>query len=611
MSSKTSQEKINQIRDANDIVSVISNYLTLTKKGKTYFGLCPFHPEKTPSFSVSPDKQMYYCFGCGKGGDVFTFLMEHEKLTFAEAVRFLAHKAGIQIGYEKTDSAQYKEKEAMYHAVRFAANFYYLNLSSNSQGEKALNYLAQRGIAKETIKTFGLGYSPDRWDGLIRAATAKSIDTKNLLKVGLVIERERGGYYDRFRGRVMFPILDVSGRPVAFGARRIVEDNSPKYINSPEVAHFYEKRTLLYGLSQARQSIQTEDKALMVEGYMDLISLYQKGIKNVVATSGTALTAEHAKLLCRYNTNAVLLYDGDSAGSRAALRGLDVLLENDIDVQVARLPSGDDPDSFIRKYGKSALLDLIDQASPLVEFKVQMMNEMGALSTPEGKAKVIQSILESVLKIKDEIKQSVTIQEIAERFFLDDRLLLRKFEQLKKQQSRARYTSAAASKAPNDGATSAELKTRTKGDLAEETLVKLLIQNEDLESYIFAHLDIRKIRQPVFKEIIEIIHLFYQEKKLLDRAKLTSYFQNPEVSAFIAKALHESIEVIETQQVAFDCIIQIEKREITEAMKSIQFKIRDYESKGQDSSELKKKWQALMQELKKLEASIGQKNLWK
>jgi len=607
MPGEISQDKINQIREANDIVEIISNYLTITKKGKTYFGLCPFHPEKTPSFSVSPEKQIYYCFGCGKGGNVFTFLMEYEKLTFVEALRFLARKAGIPMEHEKIDSAKYQEKEAMYHAVRSAANLYYFNLTATPQGKVALDYLRHRGILDETIKTFGLGYSLDRWDGLIRVAATKSIDTKYLLKTGLIIERKNGGYYDRFRGRVMFPILDVSGRPVAFGARRIIEDDSPKYINSPEVEHFYEKRTLLYGLSQARQSIRTENKAILVEGYMDLISLYQTGVKNVVATSGTALTAEHARLLCRYNKNAVLLYDGDSAGSQAALRGLDVLLENDMDVRVVRLPSGDDPDSFIHKEGRSALVDMINNASPLVEFKVQMMNEDGMLSTPEAKAKAIHSILDSVLKIKDEIKQNVTIREVAERFFLDERLLLRELEQLKQKQIRRTYRSPTDVQTLQEPIVPSKPKMRTKASLAEETLVTLLIQNEDLESFIFENLDIQKIRHPVFKEIVEIIHLFYQEKKNLDRTKLTSYFEDPKISAFIAKALYESTDIIEEQKLVYDCIIQIEKRDINETLKSIQLKIRDCENKGEDCSELRSQWLELMN----LKKNIDQKKFKK
>lgn len=604
MPGKISQEKIDQIRDATDIVEVISNYLTLTKKGKAFFGLCPFHTEKTPSFSVNQDKQMYYCFGCSKGGNVFTFLMEHEKLSFVEAVRSLARKAGIPLEYEKGEADQYKEKEAMYYAARFAANFYYRNLTSLNQGKNALNYFYQRGILKETIKTFGLGYSLNLWDGLIRAAASKSIETKYLLKTGLLIKREKGGYYDRFRGRIMFPILDRSGRPIAFGARRIIEDNSPKYINSPEVAHFYEKRSILYGLSQARQSIQADDRALMVEGYMDLISLYQTGIQNVVATSGTSLTTEHARLLSRYTKNVVLLYDGDSAGSRAALRGLDVLLENDMDVRVAQLPAGDDPDSYVRKQGKAAMLELLSQASPLVEFKVMVMNQKKALATPEGKSRAIHSVLESVLKIKDEIKQNVTIRELAERFFMDERLLFRQLDQLKQRQSQPRQSAPANIETSKSGSKPAKPKTRTKADLAEELLTKLLIQNSDFESYIFKNLDLRKIREPVFREIIEIIVLFYQKKKILDRAKLTTHFQNPEISSFIAKALHEPVEIIDGKKMAYDCIIQIEKREISEAMKTIQLKIRDCEKKGQDCSTLRKQWQTLRQELKKIEELV-------
>ncbi|MBN1349096.1 DNA primase [candidate division KSB1 bacterium] len=601
MPGKVSEEKINQVRDANDIVDVISQYMTLNKKGKSYLGLCPFHSEKTPSFTVSPDKQLYYCFGCGKGGNIFTFLMEHEKLSFIESLQVLARKAGIPLEYDQENDARLKEKEAMYHAVRFAANFYYLNLVKSVQGKPARDYLLQRGVLMETIKAFGLGYSPDSWDGLIRAAAAKSIDVNFLFKTGLAIQRDKGGYYDRFRGRIMYPILDKAGRPIAFGARRLKEDNSAKYINSPEVTHFYEKRSVLYGLSQCRQSIQSEDAALMVEGYMDLISLYQAGIRNVVATSGTSLTAEHAQLLNRYTKNAILLYDGDSAGSRAALRGLDILLENDMDVRVAQLPKGEDPDSLIREKGKSVLTELLNRASPLVEFKVQALAQTSKLDTPEGKSKAIRAILESVLKIKDNIKQSVTIRELAERFFLDERLLLRELEQAKRQHTGPKAGPTISTQADGKNAPAIKPKTRTKADIAEIILTKLLIQSSDLESYIFKNLDIEKIRHSLLREIIQIIFLFHRENRRLDRAKLIAHFEDPKIASFITKALYEPVKYVDGTKLAYDCMVQLEKREITDAMKSIQLRLRECEKRGEDSSKLRQQWQLLRNELKKVE----------
>ena len=602
MPGKISQDKVNEIREANDIVDVISQYLTLNKKGQKYFGLCPFHGEKTPSFSVSPDKQMFYCFGCHKGGDIFTFMMEHEKLPFGEALRVLAQRAGIQLDYDKADDAKYQEKEAMYHAVRFAANFFYVNLISSAEGRTALEYFKQRGIRGETIKTFGLGYSLNRWDGLMRAARTKSVAEKYLAKSGLIIERDKGGFYDRFRGRLMFPILDVSGRPVAFGARRIIDDNSPKYINSPEVIQFYEKRSVLYGLSQARQSIQTEDRALMVEGYMDLISLHQAGIKNVVATSGTALTEEHSRLLSRYTKNVVLLYDGDSAGSRAALRGLDILLENDMSASVVQLPTGEDPDSVIRDRGKSALIEMLKKASPLIEFKVHVLNQDGEPSTSDGKAQAIRSILDSVIKIKDEIKQNVTLRELAEKFFLDERLLQRELDKLKKQQARQpKRESFSPENEDRPAPRPVARRSRTKADKAEELLTKLLIQSNELEAFIFKNLDIEKIRHPVLKQIIAIIQLAHREKKQIDRAKLTNYFEDARISSFIAKALYEPVETIDGEKLSLDCIIQLEKRELMDASKAIQLRIRECETRGDDCIKLRQQWQILRQELMKIE----------
>lgn len=601
MPGRIPQEKIDQIRESIDIVDTISRYLTLKKRGKYHFGCCPFHQEKTPSFSVDEQKQIFYCFGCGKGGNVYTFLMEHDKIGFVDAVRQLARQAGIPLEYDSAETtSKYKEKEALLETVRFAARFFYYHLTKTKPGQTGMKYLLDRQLSPQVMKTFGLGYAPNLWDGLLKAAQKQSINPEQLEKCGLIISRKNGpGFYDRFRNRVIFPVFDATGRVVAFGARRLAEDNTPKYINSPETL-IYQKREVLYGLSQTRQVIQAENKVLMVEGYMDLISLYQAGIQNVVATSGTALTAEHAKLISRYTKNVVLLYDGDSAGSKAALRGLDVLLVNDLDVLVAQLTQGEDPDTFVKSKGTDAMQDLIKTARPLVEFKLNILAQTEDLSSPAGQTKAIHSILDSAIRIKDEIKQSITIREVAERFNLDERILLRELEQLKKkgQQTRSRnYPTADTEQKPVKKVT----RRKTKADRAEIALTKLLIRTSALNSFIFHNLDIRKIKHPVLRELVEIIYLFHIENKTLDRTKLISYFEDPKIAAFITQAMNEDTESQNDEQLAGDCIVSIEKRDVVELRMQQEQKLREMEKNNQDATIIIAKIQKLNKLIQEIE----------
>jgi len=602
MSAKIPEETIDQIRNASDIVEVISNYLTLTKKGKNYFGLCPFHPEKTPSFSVSPEKQIFHCFGCGKGGNVFTFLMEHEKLSFIEAVRMLAQKAGIPLSYEQKDAAQFQEREALFETARFAARFFYYNLTATKTGQVGLDYFQQRQVTKDIIKKFGLGFALNLWDGLLKSAQKRTIKAELLEKCGLIIPRKDGaGFYDRFRNRVIFPVFNATGRVVAFGGRRLADDNTPKYINSPETP-IYQKREILYGLGQTRQMIQAENRVVMVEGYMDLISLFQAGIQNVVATAGTALTPEHARLIARYTRNIVLLYDGDAAGANAALRGLDVLLENDLDVNVVQLPAEHDPDSYVKTAGVAAMQELIQSAKPLVEFKLLMLAETQDLTSAAGKAEAVRSILNSVIKIKDEIKQNITIRELAERFFLDERLLLRELDQLKRRlRSTSKPSVQTAEKTPATTGSPKAAQPKMKVHPAELAITRLLVRNSALHHFIFLNLDFEKIRQPVLREIVEIIYLFYQERKKFDPAKLISYFDNPKVAAFITGALNESFEFQTEQNLAVDCIVALEKRDILETRTQLELELREREKNKADTTSIIKKIQELTQLIQMIE----------
>ena len=611
MPGKIPQEKIDQIREATDIVDIISQYVALKRKGKNYFACCPFHHEKTPSFSVNPEKQIFYCFGCHKGGNVYSFLMEHEKLNFVESVRTLADRAHIAVDMEQRDDSAYLEREALYFTNKFAARYFYDQLVKSDAGKIGLNYLIGRGLRPETIRKFGLGFAPEKWDGLLNAAARKKLQTAHLEKCGLVIPRKnKPGYYDRFRNRVIFPVFDKNSRVVAFGGRRMNDDPaSPKYINSPETP-IYQKRTVLYGLSQTRHQIQQADQAIMVEGYMDLISLFEFGIQNVVATSGTALTPEHAQLISRYTRNVVLLYDGDSAGSNAAFRGIDILLENDLDVTVVRLPEGHDPDSFVREKGVSTMRSLIKDAMPLVEFKARLIAEHEDISTPSGKANALHAIFESVLKIKDEIKHIPTIRDIAFRLGLDDLDLLREFEHVKKQGKKLSYDqrkSEASNATPPDMPASVSRPHRTRATQAEFALTGLLIHNARLRKFVFSNMKLAQITHPVLQQIMEMINVVYSAGQELDAGKLMGQFENPKVTAFIANALEENDNEKADHVMAIDCMTTIFLNEVDVDLQKLQIQIREKEKSQQDATEVKERWL----ELQRLRQDILQKNYFK
>ncbi len=438
---RIADDTIEEVRRASDIVDVISQYLQLRKRGRNYLGLCPFHQEKTPSFNVSPDKQMYHCFGCGVGGNVFTFVMEHEKVSFVEAVRTLATRAGITLPAEGSGGrGESTEHEALYDACKTAGLYYYETLFHSPEGKFALEYFRHRGFSDATMTKFGLGYSKHSWDGLVTLAAERKLDPGQFEKAGLLLKRDDGTYYDRFRGRAMFPIFSPSGRPVGFGARKMREDDPMgKYINSPETPIYVKSRSL-YGLFHSKEAIRAQEFAVLVEGYADLISVFQAGVENIVASSGTALTEDQIRLVGRYAKAITLVYDADSAGSKATMRGVDLIIENGLDVSVATLPEGEDPDSFVKKNGGDAFRKRLAEAVSFLDFKASAFRDQGILATPEGKTRAVRSIVETIAKMKDEIKRNFYIKSVAEKYGIYESVLFRELETiLGRERSREAY----------------------------------------------------------------------------------------------------------------------------------------------------------------------------
>ncbi|MBB2146624.1 DNA primase [Pedobacter sp. LMG 31464] len=422
------RETIDKIMDTARIEEVVGDFVHLKKRGTSLIGNCPFHGEKTPSFHVSVTKGIYKCFGCGKGGDSVRFIMEHEKYSYPEALKFLAQKYNIEVE-ETVETVQDLEaqnaKESLYIVSQFAATFFEEQLWNNSEGKAiGLSYFKERGFREDIIKKFNLGYSPDVWDALTQDAVKNKHAEEYLEKTGLSIRNDKGKLYDRFRGRVMFPIHNFTGRVIGFGGRTLKTDkNVPKYVNSPE-SEIYHKSNVLYGLFHAKKAIRDLDNCYLVEGYADVLSVHQAYIENVVASSGTSLTIEQIRLIGRFTQNVTILYDGDAAGIKASLRGLDMILEEGLNVKVVSFPAGDDPDSYMHKVGAGAFKTYIeDNRQDFILYKANiLLAEAG--TDPIKRAGIIRDIVESIAKIPDNIKASVFIRECSSLLQIEERVLL-------------------------------------------------------------------------------------------------------------------------------------------------------------------------------------------
>jgi DNA primase len=445
------EDKISEIKNAADIVDVVSESVLLKKAGKNFIGLCPFHSEKTPSFTVSSDKQIFHCFGCSTGGNVFSFMMKHEGLSFPEAARHLAKRYGVDIPDRLLSPEQKKkisERENLLDINRRAAGFYHQALLDSRKGQQARSYLLKRGISQKTIDDFKLGYARDGWDHLLRFFSNNRLSPLLLEKSGLIVPRKnKSGHYDRFRNRVIFPIYNVNTQIVGFGGR-VLDDSLPKYLNSPETA-LYNKSRSLYGIHRAKDKCRATGTVYIVEGYLDLLALHQHGIENSVATLGTALTADHVKLLTRYARRMILVYDSDEAGIRSAQRCIetfwtehvdfrreDVFSEDKADTHILVLPTGHDPDSYIFEHGPEAFTKAASGSPGIITFLMDCAVRKHGLTT-EGKIRIISELQEPLAAINDQIAQAIYIQQLAERIDVAESAVLERIRTVATRQSRA------------------------------------------------------------------------------------------------------------------------------------------------------------------------------
>jgi DNA primase len=503
-------EKVSEVRDRSNILEVVSDYLNLKKTGRNHKGLCPFHSEKTPSFMVNEEKQIFHCFGCGEGGDVFKFLMKAANLSFPQAVEELAKRFGVTLPSRESSPAQRLEserREALFQVNELASEFFHEILIRSKEGEGARRYLAARGIRSEIAKEYRLGYAPDRWDALIRHLQEKKVFPQMASELGLVIAKAKGGWYDAFRARVMFPTADLHGRVLGFGGR-LMGDGQPKYLNSPE-SPVYHKGEILYGLPSAKNAIRESDRVLIVEGYFDLLTLHRYGIKESVATLGTALTPHHLRVLKRYTNNIITVFDGDQAGLQASLRALPLLVDEEVSAKTVLLPKGEDPDTLLRKGLLGEFDKRVSEAPSFIDFYFDHLVRTHGVKTVEGRVKVADEGMAVIRRIPNEIRRYSYLRGLAERLRLDVALLVGKL-----QQSPGRPRAAGEIK----GQASKEAAPRSKETVpkAEEMLVRLMVHQPGLIPKVTEEKIIEEFESPYLQRLARGLEALYRGSGELD-----------------------------------------------------------------------------------------------
>ena len=522
------RETIDEIRSRSDIVEVISECgIVLRPAGRNFKALCPFHNEKTPSFTVSVEKQIFYCFGCQTGGNVISFVQKHEGKSFLETIEWLAERQNIILPtQDRRESANQKRLRTLEDLNRFAVEYYHRQLLTERASVPAMQYLKRRGVQPKTLRSFQLGYATSGRRELVKVAMDKGFTIQQLIDVGLIKDEDKGPQ-DRFWNRILFPIQNERGVPVGFGGRALSEDHQPKYLNSPATT-LYDKSNVLYNLDKARQSLYKQQRVLLVEGYMDVLMLHQSGIEHVVASSGTSLSENHARLLKRFVPEVVIVYDGDTSGFQAAQRGLHRLLAEDLRVRIALLPAGEDPDSFTRQHGVDAFTGLTDKAINLIEFQIQSAIQNRDIRRVDVKTQVVKEVTETLLNLKNRVERSEYIKYAAKELHVDERVL---WDELKnagfKETSVPRQTSRGKA-APQ------KLSARA---LIEHQLIEALIQNPALLPYVKTQFDFQHFTEPRFARIAQLLWEADTDGEQVDIQTLINDSGDEALNAFVSNAL--------------------------------------------------------------------------
>jgi DNA primase len=557
------ESKIAEIRARASIVDVVSDHLTLKKAGRNYVGLCPFHADKNPSFTVNEDKGIFHCFACGVGGNVFNFLMQFEHLSFPEAVERVAKRYGIMI--EQTDGRRdkrdAKDRESLFRINERAALYYREVLLRHPEGRKALEYLKRRGIEEALAERYYLGYAPQSGRGLAEQLRKEHLSLQEAATVGLVGERRPDFIADKFFGRLMFPIFDVSGGIVGFGGR-VLGDGLPKYLNSAETPLFH-KGSTLYGLFQAKEAVRRENRVVVVEGYLDALALCQYDIPSVVATLGTALTADHVRILSRYSKNIIALFDGDDAGRRAAARSFEIFVDGGVLGKSAFLPGGEDPDSFVRAHGKEALEEILKQAVPLADYYLGWLERQHG-KTLEGKSRTAQEVSRVLAKIGNPFEADLLARRASDALGIREELL-------RSAPSGTQLRTRSVASAPRPSVTQSAL----AADFAERTLLGLMLRFPTLAGKHLQRQDLTNLISGKWKDVILCLRSLWQKENKIEVASLMQQL-SPEEAAGVSGMLleAETVEEAESEKMMEDCVAHLDRRQLKELQKEVRRAIR-------------------------------------
>ena len=562
------EETIERIRNTADIYDVVAQYVDLKKRGRNFFGLCPFHSEKTPSFSVAPDKQIYHCFGCGAGGNVFSFIVEHEKISFIEAVKQLGHKYGIQVDYQSGPSN--KIFTSLYELHDIAVKLYH-NILFSEKGKAALDYLHNRGLNDDTIKTYHIGFAPDSWDTLSNTIKTSSFKDNVYEKTGLFIKTDRG-WRDRFRSRIMFPIYHQSGKAIAFGGRIFNNNDPAKYLNSPETP-LYRKSEVFYGLHKTRDSIRKFSTAVLVEGYTDFLQLVQLGIPNVVALSGTALGNNHASQIRKFASKVYLAYDGDDAGINATLRAGYVLFQAGVEPLVIPMPNDKDPDDWVREEGVNAFQEAMGSSMPLLLFHLHKRDVKNLSGT--DRSRIVKEILKEISLINDGIIRDDLLKSLSQELQLDEVEVYRLFN------------SQTGMKKINVDSDKYSAKTQPFTNAMQKAQLEIIraiaFNFDEVYPSMKNIIDFQIFDEPILQKI----GLFLiKDNKPKDLSAIIDQFENMDEKRLVSEILFDNVSSDDPQLIISECFATIKGKLIKDQIKQARIKIRELESSGEDAKEI-------------------------
>ncbi|MDD3656669.1 MAG: DNA primase [Atribacterota bacterium] len=579
-----SEEILDEIRNRIDIIAIISEYVPLKKSGKSYKGLCPFHQEKTPSFMVDSERQIFHCFGCGEGGNIFTFIMKMEKVNFPEAVKLLANKAGVQLPVnDKQNIKNVQEKELIFQLNDLAADYYHKNLFL-PQGKRALDYLMKRSFSKDIIKKFRLGYALPGFEHLVKILYSKKIPQTDLFKAGLVSRSNKTGKaIDYFRDRIIFPIFNLQGKLIAFGGR-VLDDKLPKYINSPETL-VYNKAKNLYGLFQAKKSIRQKNQVIIVEGYTDLLMAHQHGFENVVASLGTALTNQQIDLVKRFADEILIAFDADTAGKSATLRSLSMIKKAGMNIRIVTLPPESDPADILLKKDKIFFIDLLKKALPLIDYKLEVLLQQYNPTSSGGKLSIIKELFQDLSDINSDIELRNEVKKIAERLDLTEESIFKDLIQYKKGNRQL------ANILTNTSVESTHVN-------AEKILIGTMLQRRDYIERIFSELQVKDFTISEHKEIVSTIMNLFDKGEKISLQKVMDKIEKPDIISLISRIMLRDVISLDTGAIERS-IKAIKTNKLKLELGRIKGAIQEEEKRNKEvTPELLQEYQEIMHKIK-------------